>query len=740
MSTKFYNIILCTICLNCFSAFSQRITLNELQTFCNNKNWETTNKNLLSQKWDYYNSTKGDDEHYDIITWANGRNYNNDTKASAWLYLYNYDNLPSRIMYRFRQKEYYTAIQSQLKSFGYGLTDESIHDEKVVATYENQSFVLKIAYKREVDEDEDNYYANSKKAFTAYEASIYKKGGAYDPNNGHKKEYDEDGNLEFEYFLKNNKLEGVGTRYSPDGKKTAIFNFKNGAKDGKNLKYEYLENSSIYIESVSNYRNGVRNGKFIDFVVTPEEKYISGVWNYRNGVLQGKSFQSRKNIIEESNFVDGHLDGEYKEYLDMKSILYGGLGRIDTLAMPNILILEQHYGNDRLEGFSKRYDITGVKIAEGSFKDSLKTGTWRYYYENLTNGDGSKADGTGELHWIANYKNGMLDGVSESFSESEDVKVNCADNSEKNDECFKRVITRFYVISNFKEDELDGAYEMKSVNGEILVIGNYQKGIREGKWILYSNSRFSDFENEGRSFEVGNYLNNEKEGVWERYDEHNTLLETYFYKNSKIDGKHVTYRGGKPAINRYYYIGNFNKFEIIENGEIKRSVEILAEDTNLYNLLETSYFDEKVELITLKVDKTVGSVIESKDFPFVYGSMLSKFKIKNGLYKLSTKDSKIISTGNYAEDLKQGTWIDNFYNQNVRLTSIYRNGELESEDYWDLKKNELFYGEFIYANSGENLTEERKVKKGKRHGTTRYKDNNDKTIKKESYKEGLLKD
>ena len=118
----------------------------------------------------------------------------------------------------------------------------------------------------------------------------------------------------------------------------------------------------------------------------------------------------------------------------------------------------------------------------------------------------------------------------------------------------------------------------------------------------------------------------------------------------------------------------------------------------------------------------------------------SKFKIKNGLYKLSTKDSKIISTGNYAEDLKQGTWIDNFYNQNVRLTYIYRNGELESEDYWDLKKNELFYGEFIYANSGENLTEERKVKKGKRHGTTRYKDNNDKTIKKESYKEGLLKD
>lgn len=253
-------------------------------------------------------------------------------------------------------------------------------------------------------------------------------------------------------------------------------------------------------------------------------------------------------------------------------------------------------------------------------------------------------------------------------------------------------------------------------------------------------SRFSVFENEGRSYETGNYLNDQKEGEWERFDDNSTLLETYFYKSSKINSKHTSHKSGNPVINRYYSFGTFNKFEIIENGQIKRSVGVISEDTNHYKLLEISYSEKMEELITLTVDKSLGNVIEGKDFPTFYDKVWPKFKIKNGLYELSTKDNKIISTGNYTDNLKHGIWTDSFYNQNVELTSVYNNGKLESEDYWDLKENELFSGEFIYTNSEDNTIEERKVKKGKRHGTTRYKDINDKTIRKESYKEGVLRD
>ena len=739
---KNYNLILLLLLLTCENIYSQRITLNELQTFCTNKNWETTNKNLLLQKWDYYDSTKGDDEHYDLITWANGRNYNNDKKATAWLTLYNYDDLPNRIMYRFRQKEYYTAIQSQLKSFGYGLTDESIHDEKVVATYENMAFVLKIAYKREVDEDEveDNYYSNSKRAFTVYEASIYKKGGVFDPNNGYKKDYDDEGNLEFDYFLKNSKLEGKATAYNSEGKVTGLFNFKNGNKHGKNSSYQYIDESDIYIETVRNYKDGNLNGKRIEYVISPDEKYISKIFSYKNNVLEGKAFQSRKSVIEEMNYKNNVLEGYYKEYLDMKSVLYGGLGRIDTLSMPKLLLLEQNYSNDKLEGFAKRYDISGVKIAEGSYTDSLKTGTWKYYYDTQTNSDGSTADGSGELHWIVNYKNGLLDGASETFSVSENVVINCPEGSNKDEECYKRVIGRFHLISNYKEDALDGFYEMKRSNGELLSRGQYKTDLKDGKWMQYSISRFSDLDVSGRSYETGNYKNNLKEGPWERFSDDQSLLESYHYKLDKIDGKHITYKNGLPVMNKYFNFEYFNKFEVLENRQVKRSVEIISENSNFYKLKDIFYSGNGTELLTIKIDKKDDFLISSANFPSTYEHLLPELKIKEGLYELTTKGKQILSTGNYVENLKHGVWKDFYYNQNVQITTMWQNGIIESEDYWDTKKLANFSGEFNYFDNDNKITEERKIKNGKRHGTTRYKDENDKTIKKESYKEGSIKE
>lgn len=74
-------------------------------------------------------------------------------------------------------------------------------------------------------------------------------------------------------------------------------------------------------------------------MITPEEKYISNIFSYKNDVLDGKAFNLRKSVIQEMNYKNNLLEGEYKEYLDMKSVVYGDLGRIDTLAMPNLLIL-----------------------------------------------------------------------------------------------------------------------------------------------------------------------------------------------------------------------------------------------------------------------------------------------------------------------------------------------------------------------------------------------------------------
>ena len=66
-------------------------------------------------------------------------------------------------------------------------------------------------------------------------------------------------------------------------------------------------------------------------------------------------------------------------------------------------------------------------------------------------------------------------------------------------------------------------------------------------------------------------------------------------------------------------------------------------------------------------------------------------------------------------------------------------GQITNEYYFDLKRNEPFSDEFIFK-AEDGTYEERKIKNGVRNGTTRYKDANDKTIKKESYKDGILKE
>lgn len=75
------------------NTFAQRLTLGELHTFASNKNWESTNKNLISQGWEYYQSTESDSIGYNQITWSFKRNDYSE-KANGWFYVYNIEGLP----------------------------------------------------------------------------------------------------------------------------------------------------------------------------------------------------------------------------------------------------------------------------------------------------------------------------------------------------------------------------------------------------------------------------------------------------------------------------------------------------------------------------------------------------------------------------------------------------------------------------------------------------------------------
>ena len=721
---------------------AQKITLNELHTMASYKNWETTNKFLISKGWDYYDSSESDGIGYNTISWAHGRNLYDNAKAKGWFYVYNYEGLPNKIMYRFRQKEFYNTIIQQVSSNGYKLTDEEILDNRVVASYENKLFYLKIAYNREEDSDNDDdyYYGGSnKKTYTVYEVSIYKKGGVYDPNNGFKKDYDEYGNIISTYNLKGGKIEGLLTSYDSIGRVKRTANFKLGNLEGPSVENFYLENNEDYYSFYGNYKNDERDGKWIGEIVTPNEKKRVQEFYYVNGKKEGLNKETSENEILFQNYKEDDLEGESFVYLNLKRAFIGGYPSIDTISNKVVLQAELHYKQNKLNGNAKYFGISGSLLSEGFYKDSLKTGLWKFYHENLVDHNDKPLDCSGRLYKESNYVDGKLVGVQKIYSLLEKNKVPCKQGEESEEGCYETVCIYFNEIATYSDDKLNGAYEVRGSDNDLWSKGFYLDGKETGKWTIYGKSKFCFWLNK-KSFETGIYLNGQKQGKWERY-ENNDLLESYFYIDDVIDGEHITYAFNKPAEKKYFKKGKLYRFEKLdESGNVNKSYTIKNETDSKLDCILVENLSKGIFTQTYSFVKTVDFVVSPITFHLDFEGATESIKKRNGLFEHKSLDGKIISTGNYTSNVKTGTWENYYYDQNVRATFTYDGyDQITNEYYFDLKRNEPFSDEFIFK-AEDGTYEERKIKNGVRNGTTRYKDANDKTIKKESYKDGILKE
>jgi hypothetical protein len=73
------------------------------------------------------------------------------------------------------------------------------------------------------------------------------------------------------------------------------------------------------------------------------------------------------------------------------------------------------------------------------------------------------------------------------------------------------------------------------------------------------------------------------------------------------------------------------------------------------------------------------------------------------------------------------------------MTIPYRNGKAGIEQYKTIDGS-VFSGKFEFIDSVNNVKQIRKIKNGLRNGTTQYINlSTNKTIKKEKYKDGVLK-
>ena len=160
-------ILFITFFIASITAHSQNLSLNEIFALCNKSNWDEVNEYMLKKGWEYHESSKGDDTHYNTITWSYNKEYYGD-KAQGWFYLYTYEGYPNKISYSFFNKTSYNTIKSGITAAGLKLVDNSIEDNEIVTKYAGLSFIVTV--KTAKREKEESYYSDN--SITAYSVVV----------------------------------------------------------------------------------------------------------------------------------------------------------------------------------------------------------------------------------------------------------------------------------------------------------------------------------------------------------------------------------------------------------------------------------------------------------------------------------------------------------------------------------------------------------------------------------------
>lgn len=542
------------------TAHSQNLSLNELFALCNKPNWDEVNEYMLKKGWEYHESSKGDDTHYNTITWSYEKEYYGD-KAKGWFYLYTYEGLPNKISYSFFNKPSYNTIKSGITAAGMKLVDNSIEDNEIITKYGGSNFIVTVrTAKRE--REEDSYSDNS---ITAYSVVVIKKAGVYDQDNGLKKTFDDYGNLESEYTLKDGKINGTAKAYYSNGQIKVVSSFINGKKQGNSKEYDesgvliaeynYLngEPNGIYkiyengkLKITGGLLNGEKNGQF---KIYDEESRIDKEYNMKLGLLDGayteyyydegkllakvtgfyandqktglwqtiKIKEKGTELLESHTYVNDEKNGAFKE-VSKDSIIFGTykngilhgsykvyrsltalfLGGLhgDTTNCP--LIATGSYNEGQKNGYWKYYSLSKGLIKEGRYYNDLKSGEWKYYFENYVDEKSKPLHYSGKLFLIENYEDGKKSGKETRYAFLERKEVPCD------------------TTGNSSINPLDTCHKMEYQ--KIFQTAYYKNGDLYGP--------FEQKDSAGVVTDKGNFINGKKDGIW---------LESYI--STDIDDK-----------------------------------------------------------------------------------------------------------------------------------------------------------------------------------------------------------
>jgi antitoxin component YwqK of YwqJK toxin-antitoxin module len=775
-------ILIFLMILFCSNSFGQKLTLSDLTNLCNKKNWQDVNQTLLLKGWTYYNSEKGDTEKYSTITWSYNKEEYSD-KAQAWFYLFTFENYPNKISYSVFNKTGYLLIQNSLAANGFKLISSEIEDEKVISTYSNLGYTLQISNAKRKDDDW------SERSLTAYVITLIKKAGIYDSQNGKKIDYFANGDIEAEYTLLNGKMNGQLKTYDSIGNLKKVGNYINSKANGKFIEYENGEKNAEYlmtndnknglltfyensnISYTTNFKNDSKNGQHINYYYDDNKKlflkeygqYINdeanGTWNmfyvlgktekkleycnYLKNLKEGIFQKVKGDSLIIGNYKADELNGNYKIYIDKNRSLNDGFINSDISKLT--LITDGQYLEGKMKGYWKNYGpYTGLLKDEGNYLNDSKTGEWKYYYTKSIKEEGKPEKHQRELYETANFSEGNLNGKRTKYFYRDNIKYPCDEldeNGIKLDSCTEFVYHKILEVWNYKDGELNGLYEWRDSSGKIVNKGNFLKDLKDGEWLI------SDGIETDNTYQKGKFIADKHEGKWITYYKNNQIAVESNFKNDKLNGEFIEY-------NNYNKPKYFKKFE---NDELKELIvydsigvakikkyEIYENSNDYFRCRKTNYrLDNSMssqEYWIKKVNDIEHNLFEEDFYLKTNNESDGNSGYKDGNYTFIDKNGKLSISGYFLKENKINKWTYYFYEQNIKIESNYVNGEINDELF--LKINgELFSGEFIQNNDDKKLKIVSEIKNGLRNGKTSYLDlNTNKTIKKQNYKNGILKE
>jgi len=782
-------LIIIAALLVAFSSKSQKLTLTDLENICNKSNWEYVNQYLLKRGWEFYESKKGNTSEYNTIVWSFDRGYKDE--AAGWIQLYTYEGLPNKIFYSTFNKESYSSIQTQLATINYKLSDSWINDNEITSAYASSKFLIEITTSVSGKESHNVF----DESITSYTFLMIKKSSIYDPYNGLKKEYYDGKRIKAEYSLKdgelngeiktfyengqlqkkgyysNGKANGKFTEYDKYGNVSAVYfmqndmqngiektyedgmisyttYYKNDLMHGQHIKYYYDENKNLFLKLYGKFANDKQDGSWRIYSVEDNEEKLISFENYSQGILDGAFQLPAGDSLKFGSYNNGVLDGPYLIYLDLKRWLIGGIISTDTSKMN--LICKGKYRNGLKSGNWNIYNMSGTLSEKGRYLEGEKDGLWSYYYDNYFDLDGIKLPYSGELFLTEYYRAGKKEGQSIQYSVLEEQKYICDTSEFKHvnpiDTCSKDILVKQFLSVYYKNDEFHGPCLLKDSTGKILFEGDFIYGDKDGEW-LESYTATDSEDNLIYIFERGNYFLGERTGEWKEFIIEDFTIQTSNYSKGKLNGKMVRYlSNGNPSEIKFFKDNLLKELSVYDSvGEnVLRKYKFLSETDDYITFKKINYSNDSTSSSEYWMKKSE-TEMDHRLFEFLLYFQTSKFAdgqscYLDGEYKLQNKDDDVEVSGQYLKNKRSGIWKFNFHDQNIQIQVEFLDGVPRIEKYYFLNSGDLYNGIFkVYQNDSQPLMEERKIKKGLRNGLTIYYNSTGEIIKREKYKNGIMK-